>query len=66
MKDMITGLIYSNSNGNEYKVKKIKMLLNVLSLQLRVNNLNVDKKKTSYARFKVKQRNIFGLAPSAN
>ena len=26
-----------------------------------VNNLNLDQKKTSYARFKVKQRNIFGL-----
>ena len=27
-----------------------------------MNSLNVDQKKTSYARFKVKQRNIFGLA----
>ena len=26
------------------------------------NTLNVDQKKTLYARFKVKQRNIFGLA----
>ena len=59
---MVTGRIISNSNSNEYKVNKINLLQNVLSLQLRVNNLNIDKKKTSYARFKVKQRNIFGLA----
>ena len=43
-------------------MNKIKLLQNVPSLQLRVNNLNVDQNKTSYARFKVKQRNIFGLA----
>ena len=30
-------------------------------MQHRVNKLNVDQKKTLYARFKVKQRNIFGL-----
>ena len=38
------------------------LLSNVHSLQHRVNNLNIDQKKTSYARFKVKQRNNFGLA----
>ena len=38
------------------------MFSNVCSLQHRVNKLNVDRKKASYARFKVKQRNIFGLA----
>ena len=27
-----------------------------------MNNLSVEKKKTFYARFKVKQRNLFGLA----
>ena len=43
-------------------MNNINLLQNVLSLQLRVNNLNIDQKKTSYARFKVKQRNIFGLA----
>ena len=37
------------------------LLSNVCSLQHRVNNLSVEKKKTSYARFKVKQRNLFGL-----
>ena len=26
-----------------------------------MNNLNITRKKTLYARFKVKQRNIFGL-----
>ena len=27
-----------------------------------MNNLNIQRKKTSFARFKVKQRNLFGLA----
>ena len=44
------------------KPREDHLLSNVRSLQHRVNNLNVDQKKTSYARFKVKQRNIFGLA----
>ena len=43
------------------KPREDPLLSNVCSLQHRVNNLNVDQKKTSYARFKVKQRNIFGL-----
>ena len=43
-------------------MNKINLLQNVLSLQTRVNNLDTEQKKTSYARFKVKQRNIFGLA----
>ena len=43
------------------KVNKNHLLENVFSLQLRVNNLNVAKKKTSYTRFKVKQRNLYGL-----
>ena len=58
---MVTGRIISNSNSKVYKINKINLLQNVLSLQLRVNNLNIGKKKTSYARFKVKQRNIFEL-----
>ena len=37
------------------------LLINVCSLQHRVNKLSVEKEKTSYARFKVKQRNLFGL-----
>ena len=40
------------------------LLSNVCSLQHRVNNLSVEKKKTSYAQFKVKLRNLFGLALS--
>ena len=44
------------------KPREDPLLRNVRSLQQRVNNLKVDHKKTSYARFKVKQRNIFGLA----
>ena len=31
-------------------------------MQIRVNNLSIQKRKMSCARFKVKQRNIFGLA----
>ena len=31
-------------------------------LQCRVNNLSTKKKKASFALFKVKQRNIYGLA----
>ena len=48
--------------GEELKPREDPLLSNVCSLQHRVNNLNVDQKKTLYARFKVKQRNIFGLA----
>ena len=44
------------------KPREDPLLSNVCSLQHKVNNLNVEQKKTSYARFKVKQRNIFGLA----
>ena len=43
------------------KPREDPLLRNVRSLQQRVNNLKVDQKKTSFARFKVKQRNIFGL-----
>ena len=43
------------------KVNKNHLLQNVCSLQLRVNNLNITRKKTLYARFKMKQRNLFGL-----
>ena len=59
---MIKGQIVSSSNSKctiKDKVNKISLLQNVLSLQLRVNNL---RKKSATARFKIKQRNIFGLA----
>ena len=65
VKEMITGRIISKGNSNEFRINnnnKNNLLQNVLSLQIRVNQLNVDRKKASYARFKVKQRNIFGLA----
>ena len=38
------------------------LLSNVCSLQHPVNNLSIEKRKKSFARFKVKQRNLFGLA----
>ena len=66
VKETITGQIVSISNFDKCKVNnkvnKNCLLQNVLSLQLRVNNLNVAEKKTLYARCKVKQRNLFGLA----
>ena len=40
-------------------MNKISLLQNVQSLQKRVNN---QREKPAYARFKIKQRNIFGLA----
>ena len=58
VKEMITGQIVSKCNSNECKVNnnvnKNNLLQNVLSLQIRVNQLNVDQKKALYARFKVK------------
>ena len=66
VKEMITGRIVSKCNSNECKVNnnvnKNNLFKNVLSLQLRVNQFNVDQKKASYSRFKVKQRNIFGAS----
>ena len=44
------------------KVNKNPLLQNFCSLQLRVSNLYITRKKTLYTRFKVKQRNLFGLA----
>ena len=38
------------------------MLLNVHSLQHKVNKLSIEKRKTSFEQFKVKQRNLLGLA----
>ena len=65
VEEAITERIVSNSNSDKCKVNdkvnKNHLLQNVGSLQLRVNNLNITRKKTSYARFKVKQRNLFGL-----
>ena len=44
------------------KPGKIHLMNQVQGLQNRVNNLSIQKRKTSFARFKVKQQNIFGLA----
>ena len=44
------------------KPGKNHLLSNVRSLQHRVKNLSIEKKKTSFSPFKVKQRNLFGLA----
>ena len=51
VEETITGQIISIGNSDKCKVNKNHLLQNVLSLQLRVNNLNLAKKKTSYARF---------------
>ena len=45
-----------------FKLNKKHLLQNVRSLLLRVNNLNIMRKKTSFVRFQVKQGNLFGLA----
>ena len=44
------------------KPGKNNLMNQVKALQYRVNNLNIQKRKTSFAGFKVKQQNIFGLA----
>ena len=44
------------------KPRENHLLHNVRSLQHGVNNLGIEKRKTSFAHFKVKQQNIFGLA----
>ena len=55
---MITGPIVTKSDSDKCKVNdKMNynhLLQNVCSLQLRVNNMNIPRKKTLYARFKVK------------
>ena len=58
----ITYLGFSDVFSENVKPGENHLLSNVHSLQHRVNNLSVEKKKTSYARFKVKQRNLFGIA----
>ena len=44
------------------KPGKTNLMNQIQMLQCRVNNLSTKKRKTSFARFKVKQRNIYGLA----
>ena len=59
VEEAITRPIVSKSNSDKCKmndkVNKNHLLQNVHVLQLKVNNLNIT-------RFKVKQRNLFGLA----
>ena len=66
VKKTITGqiIIKSDSDKCEINVKLNKnyLLHYVRSFQLRVNNFIILRKKTSFARYKVKQRNLFGLA----
>ena len=54
----------SSSNNDKCeindKVNKNHMLHNVHYLQHRVNNLNIENKKTSFAPFKVKRRIFLG------
>ena len=61
----ISGRIVSKSNNDKCKVNdkvnKNHLLQNVHSLELRVNNLNITRKKKLYPSFKVKQNNLFGL-----
>ena len=55
--------VSSNINGvhsENVKPGENHLFSNVCSLQHRVNNLSIEKKKTSFARLKVKQRNLFG------
>ena len=65
VKETITRRIVSKSDSDKCKinVKFIKnhLLHNVCSLQLRVNNLNIQRKKMSFVRFKVNRRILFGL-----
>ena len=60
--DEVERIFWEVMKERNVKPREDPLLRNVCSLQQRVNNLKVDQKKTSYARFKVKQRNIFGLA----
>ena len=65
VKETITKQIVSKTDSDKCKINvklnKNHFLQYVRSLQLRVNNVNIQRKKTSFARFKMKQRNLFGL-----
>ena len=55
VEETITGRIVSKSDECKLhdKVNENHLLQNVRSLQLRVNNMNIPRKKTAYTRFKV-------------
>ena len=63
---MVIRRTVSSSNDDKCerndKVNKNHLLPNVCYLQHRVNNLSMEKRKTSFTCFKVKQQNIFGQA----
>ena len=63
VKERITGVIISQSDNDKceinVKLNKNHLLNNFCSIQLRVNNLNIQRKKMSFAQFQVKQRNLF-------
>ena len=58
----VSSRIYGVHSENKKPRENHLLLRNVHSLQHRVNNLSIKKRKMSFARFKVKQRNLFGLA----
>ena len=66
VKEMVIGQMVSSSNNDKCeindKVNKNHLLHNVYCSQHRVNNLSIERRKMSFACFKVKQQNIFGLA----
>ena len=64
LEDKVKRIFWNVMKERNLKPREDPLLSQVRSLQHRVNNLNVDQKKTLYPRFKVKQRNIFGLALS--
>ena len=45
-------------HSENVKLGENHLLRNVCSLQHRVNNLSIEKRKMSFVRFKVKQRNL--------
>ena len=49
-------------HSENVKPSENNLLSHIHALQHRVNNLRDNQKKPEYARFKIKQRNIFGLA----
>ena len=65
VKETIDRQTVSHSNNDicemNVNINKNHLLHQVWLLQCRVNNLNLKKRKMSFASFKVKQRNIYGF-----
>ena len=64
-KETVIGRTSSNSNDDKCEIQvnlnKNQLLHDVFSLQHRVHTLSVRQMKTSFACYKVKQQNMFGL-----